>query len=294
MNLTLGSRFNLIARNGDKVTQNVVLFKDEPMQASISAYIPLAVTAASLPLWENAPIIAPTHLKPQEAARNIFGHLSNPTVDGDKFTAAATVDLSLLGEKYPQLHQRLVNGEAVNGSVDIEVIAIKANGNYKGVDFEYFITEIVAVNNYAILQDTLGACSVHQGCGFNVSATNTKEEVDMTNESDGILSEVKGILMELKAAKDERPEKLEVTHIKECEFNDLMGRLSSTEEKLATTQETVANLQAGYTALKGSYAEVTEENKQLKASLNQLKNNQNGTGVKAEGEPQNTLPEYVV
>jgi hypothetical protein len=288
MNLTLSNTFNLIAReHGAEVTvENVTLFKDEPLQGSFSALIPFEVLAASLPLWEDTPIIAPTHLSKQEAIKNIFGRLNNPTINGDKFQATATINLEALKNKYPQLHNRLINGEQINGSVDMAVKRIKASGIYKNKTYDYIVTDIVRANNYAMLQDTLGACDVNQGCGFNAQAQQNEEGMKMSITPEELQTSMQKFGEQLQAtltaqlntalnADIAKPTTITADHVKPCEFNQLVERVTAAE--------------AGNSELKNNYTESQETIKRLNenitnltAQLKQLQNNQNGVGLTAD------------
>jgi hypothetical protein len=288
MNLTLSNTFNLIAReHGAEVTvENVTLFKDEPLQASLSVYIPFSVVKASLSLWEDAPIIAPTHLSPQEAIKNIFGRLNNPTINGDKFQATATINLKALKSKYPQLHNRLINGEPINGSVDMAVKRIKASGIYKNKPYDYIVTEIVQANNYAMLQDTLGACKVNEGCGFNTQAQQNKEGMKMSITQEDLQTSMQKFGEQLQAtltaqlntalnANIAKPTTITADHVKPCEFNQLVERVTAAE---AGGLELTEN----YTKLQETNKQLNENIKNLTAQLKQLQNNQNGVGLKAD------------
>lgn len=275
---------------GEIAVNGIILARDLPMNGF---YVSVDLYKASLELWQNAPIVAPTHVEATQ--ETTFGVINRAYAEGGKLKADATIYAGRLKMAYPVLHDRITTGQPVSGSIQIEIDGFITESNYKSRPVQIVATKITNVNHYALLQDEMGACDVIDGCGVNLTAKKQKE-VKMTEEQvkalfDGLETK---LLTAVNDANQQRSEKLEVNHIKPCEFNKLVERVTATEEM-------AAKLEASYTELNDNHAVVTEENTKLKeqvktltASLAQVKNNATGVNLTASGESEDQPVKYLL
>jgi len=284
MRISFKHQFNTDSKQtgGMLAVNNIIMSKDFPMNG---IYIPIDIFKASLELWTNAPIVAPDHVEAETEA-NTFGRITRAFIDGDKLMADAVVDLDKLNAAYPILYNKIVSGQAVSGSIAVWAVGFETNGNYNNRSFNFITTSITEVYHYALLQDEPGACDIVDGCGVNLSATKTKEVSMTTAEIQALLDannkELISVFAKLSANQaTERPAKLDVTHVKPCEFNQLVERVTANEATAVTLQ--------------AAQAKVAEENESLKtevltlkAALAQFKNNNTGTDVKGDTESEQT------
>ncbi|MCH8851085.1 MAG: DUF2213 domain-containing protein [Planctomycetes bacterium] len=126
----------------------------------------------SVAAWEGIPITAPhppenasLAVQNQFIARETIGELRNTSFADGKLLGEAWLDLSIAQRKAASLVTRIQNGETVEVSTGYFSLVQPVSGTHNGVPFSGVQTNITPWH-FALLPDSVGACSVRDGCGL--------------------------------------------------------------------------------------------------------------------------------
>lgn len=127
--------------------------------------------------WNNMPIVAPDHpVKNGKAvsARNAtilneygIGVVLNAEV-GDNLTAEAWLDKARTEKVDARILWSIYNNEPIEISTGLDLIRNKSKGKFKDVEYEWTANNLQP-DHLAILTNTIGACSIKDGCGLLIN-----------------------------------------------------------------------------------------------------------------------------
>jgi len=187
-------KFNIIIRSDSPVVnaEQKLIVKDVTMMRQDVPmnyiYYPFEVMKKSASKdaayqWDGLPLFLPQHPAHNVTADMLrlmrFGRINNVRADDEAKSLVADLEFNKkkLRFEFPDILERIENGEPINASVGIYLDAIYEEGEIDGKDYYFRVTEIQKPDHYAILTSQLGACSTDDGCGVNIN-----EEANMTDK----------------------------------------------------------------------------------------------------------------
>lgn len=137
--------------------------------------------------WDNIPIVLehPTDNSggplsashPSVWPKAGLGRIRNPQVKGDKLKGEGWFDEERLLKIAPNIHTAILNGEKIEVSTGLFTDNVEEQGNHRGIEYNS-VARNHRPDHLAILQTTIGACSVNDGCGV----FNSKKKKPTTNQ----------------------------------------------------------------------------------------------------------------
>lgn len=151
-----------------------LLYTEEELAASVNSWNGMPVTIGH-PKSEDDKFISanlPGVLK------EIVGRVYNPRMSGNKLTAEAWVDVSLLGSLSAEALDYIKEKRALDVSVGVFSQERNASGEWNGEEYRAEATNVIP-DHLALLPGEVGACSWDDGCGIR---TNSKDKKMKTNK----------------------------------------------------------------------------------------------------------------
>lgn len=154
-----------------------ILYTEEELAASVSHWNGMPVTIGH-PKDDNDKFISANL---PGVLEEIVGRIYNPKMTGNKLTAEAWVDISLLGTLSEEALEYIKEKKALEVSIGVFSKETKEGGTWNEEDYRAEAIHIVP-DHLALLPGETGACSWDDGCGIRNNSkdkkmkTNTKTE----------------------------------------------------------------------------------------------------------------------